>query len=240
MSSGPVTGAATRQDLTARAAIRTAALELFAESDPAAVSVRAIAGRAEVSPALVIHHFGTKAGVEQAVLDHVIEHFGELFRRTEEMVTVEDLLAGEIGGALDLLQRSVPPGSPYFAYLRRLLVSGAPEARQLVARWHAETTRILHLWQDAGQLTPTDDVELRAAQLMTHDLGLVLLGDLWEPVLGHHPLGDGLDRWQAEAVRTFSGLFADPVTAGPTTDPDTTPTTATDTGPPSADPEENA
>jgi AcrR family transcriptional regulator len=54
-------------DLTARAAIRNATLRLFADRGPDAVSVRAIASEAGVSPALVLHHFGSKAGLREAV-----------------------------------------------------------------------------------------------------------------------------------------------------------------------------
>ena len=49
-------------DLTARARIRDAAIECFARQG-FAVSVRAIAAHAGVSPGLVIHHFGSKAGL---------------------------------------------------------------------------------------------------------------------------------------------------------------------------------
>jgi Bacterial regulatory proteins, tetR family len=49
-----------RADLTTAAAIRIAAMELFAERGYAAVTIRQIASAAGVSPALVIHHYGSK------------------------------------------------------------------------------------------------------------------------------------------------------------------------------------
>ena len=56
MSSGIL---ATDGDLTAKAVIRNTALRLFAERGPDGVSVREIAAAAGVSPALVIHHYGS-------------------------------------------------------------------------------------------------------------------------------------------------------------------------------------
>ena len=53
-----------------RAALLTAATELFADRGPARVSVRDIAARAGVNHGLVHRHFGSKDAVLRAVLDH--------------------------------------------------------------------------------------------------------------------------------------------------------------------------
>ncbi|BBZ43264.1 TetR/AcrR family transcriptional regulator [Mycobacterium parmense] len=52
--------------------IRATALRLFAEQGTAATSLRTIAAAAGVSVGLVQHHFSTKAGLIQAVDDHVL------------------------------------------------------------------------------------------------------------------------------------------------------------------------
>jgi AcrR family transcriptional regulator len=52
-----------------RAAILDAARALFAEKGLSQTSVRAVAGRAGVDPALVLHFFGSKAGLFDAALD---------------------------------------------------------------------------------------------------------------------------------------------------------------------------
>lgn len=70
---------ADRGDLTARAVIRDQALRLFAEHGPEAVSLRRVAAEAGVSPGLVAHHFGSRAGLRQAVDDHVAGLFDDLF-----------------------------------------------------------------------------------------------------------------------------------------------------------------
>ena len=53
-------------DLTAKARIRDRALLLFAERGPDRVTVRDVAVAADVSPGLVMHHFGSKAGLREA------------------------------------------------------------------------------------------------------------------------------------------------------------------------------
>lgn len=59
-------------DLTAYARIRDTGLALFADRGVAATSVRDIAAAAGVSPGLVQHHFGTKAGLRDTVNEHVV------------------------------------------------------------------------------------------------------------------------------------------------------------------------
>jgi TetR/AcrR family transcriptional regulator, regulator of cefoperazone and chloramphenicol sensitivity len=53
-------------DLTARATIRAAAIPVFADHGMAVVTITQIAAHAGVSPALVIHHFGSKDGLKEA------------------------------------------------------------------------------------------------------------------------------------------------------------------------------
>ena len=48
---------------------------LFAERGPDRVTVRDVAAAAEVSPGLVMHHFGSKAGLREAVDEHVAHTF---------------------------------------------------------------------------------------------------------------------------------------------------------------------
>jgi AcrR family transcriptional regulator len=58
-----------REDV--RHALIVAAAELFAARGPAAVTVREIAGQAQVNHGLVHRHFGSKGGLLRAVLDHL-------------------------------------------------------------------------------------------------------------------------------------------------------------------------
>src|SRR5687768_16547033 len=59
-------------DLTTKALIRDTAMRLFADHGVGATSLRAVAKAADVSPGLVVHHFGSKEGLCRAVDDAVV------------------------------------------------------------------------------------------------------------------------------------------------------------------------
>lgn len=68
---------ARQQDLTAKARIRNAALELFAVLGEEGTSMRRIAADAGVTVGLIVHHFGTKDRLREEVELHVVEQFAE-------------------------------------------------------------------------------------------------------------------------------------------------------------------
>ena len=55
------------QDLTAKARIRNAALDLYASQGEDRTSMRAIAAAAGVTVGLLVHHYGTKDKIRDAV-----------------------------------------------------------------------------------------------------------------------------------------------------------------------------
>lgn len=207
-------------DRTARARVRDAALELFAERGEDAVTMRQIAERADVSPALVVHHFGSKAGLREAVVEHVRDWVTELFDRTNDTAVTHsgDVQSGEWSSIGDILGDALPEGSPIVPYLRRLMMTGDPLGTELLAAWHRRTVEIFRAWDDAGQLLAGPDPETRAALAMSSDLGTLLLADHWQQVLGYDPLhGEGLARWADEAMRFYAAILPTPDTGTDTT-----------------------
>jgi AcrR family transcriptional regulator len=197
-----------REDRTAKAVIRDEALALFARRGPEGVSVRQIAAAAGVSPALVLHHYGSKHRLRVAVDEHV--------------AAVIDGLLADLAGAdwtaadamklsfAELLLQRLPPGSPIPGYLRRLLLAGDRAGTELFRRWHAATLAVLEELAAAGVARPSSDPAVRAAFLLANDLAVLLLRDQLTDVLGVDPLGgQGLHRWTDEALGIYgSGLFA--------------------------------
>lgn len=196
-------------DLTARAVIRHRALELFAERGPDAVSVRDIAASAGVSPALVLHHYDSKAGLVAAVNDHVAALFDDALAEMAERP--EDLTRGPVaaGGVAELMLTALPADSPVPAYLRRLLLSGDPVGRSLFTRWYDASLTLTTRLAEAGVLRPTQDPAVRAAFLLVNDLALVLLRDHLTGVLGVDPLtSDGMRRWATDVLSAYAyGVF---------------------------------
>lgn len=90
------------EDLTAKARIRNAALALYARFGEDATSMRAIAHEAGVTGGLVVHHFGSKDGLRDAVEQHVVELFAGAIERAEapqdprDIARVRDKSVGEM------------------------------------------------------------------------------------------------------------------------------------------------
>ena len=197
-------------DLTARATIRNHALELFATHGFDAVSVRKIAAAAEVSPALVLHHYGSKDGLRRDVDAHVAGMFDEaLARLINNPTALTDDTPHAAATFTELMLAGLPPGSPVPAYLRRLLLSGDPVGRELFARWHATTLQLNAELEKAGVLQPTDDPAVRAAFLIVNDLAVILLRDHLADVLGEDPLSTaGMTRWATDVLAAYTkGVF---------------------------------
>lgn len=214
-----------RDDRTARARVRDAALELFAEHGEDRVTIRQVADLAGVSPALVVHHFGSKAGLREAVVDHVRAWMDELIEAATDEQMTDDLQAGELASISDVITGSFPEGAPLPRYLRRLLMTGDPAATELMRSWHRRSVEIFRDLDAAGLIEAGPDPETRAALTMTADFGLLMLTDQWREVLGYDPLrGEGLARWAAEAMRTYAAIFPASDTALPSaTEPDPPP-----------------
>ncbi len=122
-------------DLTARAVIRDRALALFARHGPDAVTIRQIAAAAEVSPALVLHHYGSKQGLRDAVDDHVAALFDTMLTSvTEDPAPLTDGGPQALAGFAELMRTHLPEDSTVPAYLRRLLLSGDAAGRALFRR----------------------------------------------------------------------------------------------------------
>ena len=197
-------------DLTARATIRNRALELFAAHGFDAVSVRQIAAAAEVSPALVLHHYGSKEGLRGDVDAYVAGIFDEaLARLIDNPEALTDDTPHAAATVTELMLAGLPSGSPVPAYLRRLLLSGDPVGRDLFARWHKTTLQLNAHLEKAGVLQPTDDPDVRAAFLIVNDLAMILLRDHLADVLGEDPLSTaGMTRWATDVLAAYTrGVF---------------------------------
>jgi TetR/AcrR family transcriptional regulator, regulator of cefoperazone and chloramphenicol sensitivity len=195
-------------DLTSKANIRNAALGLFAERGHDAVTVREIAAAAGVSPALVVHHFGSKEGLRSAVDDYAAQAFDSLFEMDEK--DLAELMSGDNWGSVaEMLARAFPHASPLPAYLRRLLLVNDPAGAALFGRWYALTRRLLDCMIDIGAARPGEDLAVRAAFLLVNDLALVLLRNQIADAIRVDPLTpEGVTRWAKEVTAIYTkGVF---------------------------------
>jgi TetR/AcrR family transcriptional regulator, regulator of cefoperazone and chloramphenicol sensitivity len=193
------------EDRKTSAVIRDHAMELFAAHGTSSVTVRQIASAAGVSPGLVIHHFGSKDGLKEAV-----------DRRAAKFV--QDLLAdmdrtGSEGGSsslAELFADRLAAEPALVGYVRRLLCEGGEAGDALFARLLDATVSGMRTLAEAGVVRQGGDETLRAAFLLANDLAMVLLRSQIEAATGTDPLDRaGLVRWSAEVRDIYTnGIFA--------------------------------
>lgn len=106
---------ATNDDLTAKARIRNAALDLYAQYGEDRVSLRAIAAEAGVTLGLVQHHFKTKAGLRQAVVELVAEYFWQAVAGVDN----QEGPAAAATARREAVQRMLAENPPVLNYIRR-------------------------------------------------------------------------------------------------------------------------
>lgn len=172
-------------DRTTAARIRDAAIVMFGRDGVDRTSVRAIATAADVSPALVIHHFGSKERLRDACDDFVID---ELFERK----TVTD--SSRLGEQLQRWLASIDEYRPWIDYLSRMLTDGSPAADRLFDELLASTRDMLDAHTDAGTMRRSDDPEARAALVALSGLSSLLMAKQLSRVFGADYFGDAMVR----------------------------------------------
>ena len=173
------------------------------------VTVRQIAAAAGVSPGLVIHRFGSKDGLREAVDGHVLAMFGAMLT---ELTTSDLYEPGAAGSLAEAVVKHLPPGSPVPAYLRRLLLAGGDSGRELFRRLYQGSQSALEAMSQAGLAARGADPAVRAAVLLSDDLAVLLLREHLTDVLGDDPLSaGGMARWGRELLTIYAaGLLAAP------------------------------
>ncbi|MBT2265775.1 TetR/AcrR family transcriptional regulator [Rhodococcus erythropolis] len=109
---------ATNDDLTARARIRNAAMDLYAQHGEDRVSLRAVATEAGVSLGLLQHTFKTKAGLREAVDELVANYFAQALAEVPNEGPPEQVSAARDSAVRQMLDAN----PPVVNYLRRALL----------------------------------------------------------------------------------------------------------------------
>lgn len=156
----------TADDLTARARIREAALQHFAEHGFERATIRDIARTAGVSPGLLRHHFGSKEDLRDACDQHVVGVLKEINALVLGASARNDLTSAAAGR--DKIR-------PYQRYLARMLLDGSKTAALIFDELVAAGDEWLAYLDAARADEPVADRRLRAALLTAMTLGIPLL-----------------------------------------------------------------
>jgi TetR/AcrR family transcriptional regulator, regulator of cefoperazone and chloramphenicol sensitivity len=180
------------EDLTARARIRDAAIDLFSERGIGAATVRDIAQKAGVSSGLLRHHFGSKEGLREACDEYAMARLTEL---REQMLN---------GGALadQSFMGSVHPVALRLQnYLVRSMIDGSTPAM------FERMVEIGEAWL-AGTEIRTVDPRAYSAVLVAMQMGMFLMRDQLSQVLGTDA---SLPEGHSRVLRAAVEIFAQPL-----------------------------
>lgn len=188
--------------------ILAAAIRRFAE-DGLDAPLRAIAADADVSAPLILHHFGSRAGLRAACDARVAEVTGEAKSAVlDPMTGVASFTdqASRVGGYAEII-----------GYVIRQLQAGDASTARLVDSLSATTLEYLEAGVAMGTVRPSLFPAERARVLVESSLGGLLLG---LPATGGHidlaRLPDQLD----ELYRRIAGPFLELYTQGLLTGPE--------------------
>lgn len=133
------------------------------------VTLRAIANDVGVSPALVLHHFGSKEGLRKACDEQLMA----LVRQGTADAVAQS--RGSEGSSMAAMRGLVMSSEHERRYLARALLDATPEATELYDEVLEATERFLAEGEEAGTIRPCRDPRARAALFLTFQLaGLVL------------------------------------------------------------------
>ena len=168
-------------------------------------SRRDVTACAGVSPSLVLHHFGSKQGLRDAVDAHVMTISDELLAgAVQDPASFAAGAPQAVMGFAELLASRLTEDSPIPPYLRRLLVSGDPVGRTLFRQWFELSLTARDAVETSGNLRATPDRDTMAASLMVNGLATILLRDHIADAIGADPLTHGgMRRWAVVAFDVY-------------------------------------
>jgi AcrR family transcriptional regulator len=165
-----VAGRRPASDLTARARIRDAAIECFAESG-FDTPFRTIAQRADVSAGLITHHFGSKAALRA-------ECDTEVLRRYR---TVKSDAVARPGP--HLLESLTAPGTSAttLVYMLRAILAGGQAARDFLSHLTDVARAVMAEGVASGLVRPSRDEEARLRYLTYQTMGALIVAFVTAP-----------------------------------------------------------
>jgi len=186
-------------DLTARARIRDAAVLRFAQSGFEA-SVRSIATDAGISPALVMHHFGSKQELHAACDAHVLDLIAEVKR--------EHIGRAASGGLLVVLAQA-DELAPLVGYVLRSLQAGGAVGKTFVEHMIDDAEQYTAEAVAAGIAKPSRDERARVRYLVLSSLGALLLSVTFDPPEDSEDISAAVRKFTSDLYLPMLELFTE-------------------------------
>ena len=157
-------------DATTRSRIRDAAVSLFGRDGYSRTSIRAIALQSQVSPALVIHHFGSKEDLRQECDQHVI---AQIFGRTTDLSP--DKTNDALAATMQRWLADADTERVTLEYLVRMLTDGSELGDQLFDLLVDRTEKMISDEVASGRMRASSDPRMTAVIVASQSLMPLLL-----------------------------------------------------------------
>ena len=164
------------EDLTTRARIRDAAIRHFGRDGFARATIRDVAAAAGVSPGLVIHHFGTKAGLRDACDQHVLAQTATQGREKADPRSTRHLIQDYLNHPDQYTDE--------ITYIRRTLSDESEAGDAFFDAVVRQTEDIVRAGMEAGTIRKFDDVRSTAVVIASNSLSILMLGRHLSRTLG--------------------------------------------------------
>jgi AcrR family transcriptional regulator len=185
------TGDPAYEDLTARARIRDAAIQLFTEHGVKATRIVDIAKAAGVSGGLIRHHFGSKEGLREACDTYVMNELLRFKMQVLEQVKADPEYRPTFDTRQVLLRR----------YAGRAMFDGSPAA----ATRFAETVDQTEQWFTGQSGLDLADPRACAAVMTSMTFGVLAMQDQIALTLGEDPLSP---RLQERIALAYADIYS--------------------------------
>ena len=140
----------------------------FAREGFATTSLRAIAKEAGVSPALVVHHFGSR---DKLIEECIIKGLGLWVSEKQQFVDVS------LSTSLAKWQNSIDKHGSKLQFFRQVLLAGGEPANILFSRMVQEATMMVDSQIDKGQMRGVENREDLALLMTLHGLAPLMMQD---------------------------------------------------------------
>lgn len=169
---------ATNEDLTAKARIRNAALDLYAKFGEDRVSLRAVAAEAGVTLGLVQHHFKTKAGLRDAVDQLAVDYFAQAIAEVPNQGGRAELAAARDAA----VRRMLADNPPVVNYLRRSALEPSEDRMRMLDMLVELTQREVAALRDAKLASTRGPESVQVVAVLAHQFGELLLQPLVDAI----------------------------------------------------------
>jgi AcrR family transcriptional regulator len=185
-------------DLTARARIRDAAIECFAE-EGFDTGLRTIAMGAGVSPGLITHHFGSKAALRAECDAEVLRQY---------RAVKSDAVARP---SAHLLEALTAPGmsATVLVYLLRAILAGGRSARDFLDHLMDDARPVMAEGVAVGLVRPSRDEEARLRYLTYQTLGALVVQFVTTPGQTSEQFVASLRAGQQDMILPILELFTE-------------------------------